>query len=48
MNMWLHGNPDAVIVQGNTLANPLFKDDTTGLLKTFDYAVANPPFSSKN
>jgi type I restriction enzyme M protein len=48
MNMWLHGIPDAVIVQGNTLANPLFKDDTTGLLKTFDYAVANPPFSSKN
>ncbi len=48
MNMWLHGNPDSVIVQGNTLANPLFKDDTTGLLKTFDYAVANPPFSNKN
>lgn len=48
MNMWLHGNPDSEIVQGNTLANPLFKDDTTGLLKTFDYAVANPPFSNKN
>lgn len=48
MNMWLHGNPDSVIVQGNTLANPLFKDDTTGLLKTFDYSVANPPFSNKN
>ncbi len=48
MNMWLHGNPDSVIEQGNTLANPLFKDDTTGLLKTFDYAVANPPFSNKN
>ncbi|MEA1897722.1 MAG: N-6 DNA methylase [Bacteroidota bacterium] len=48
MNMWLHGNVDSVIVQGNTLANPLFKDDTTGLLKTFDYAVANPPFSNKN
>ena len=48
MNMWLHGNPDSVILQGNTLANPLFKDDITGLLKTFDYAVANPPFSNKN
>ncbi len=48
MNMWLHGNPASEIVQGNTLANPLFKDDTTGLLKTFDYAVANPPFSNKN
>ncbi len=48
MNMWLHGSPDSVIVQGNTLADPLFKDDTTGLLKTFEYAVANPPFSNKN
>ncbi len=48
MNMWLHGNPDSVIEQGNTLANPLFKDETTGMLKTFDYAVANPPFSNKN
>ncbi|PHN04374.1 type I restriction-modification system subunit M [Flavilitoribacter nigricans] len=48
MNMWLHGNPASEIVQGNTLANPLFKDDTTGFLKTFDYAVANPPFSNKN
>ena len=48
MNMWLHGNPDSEIVQGNTLANPLFTDETTGLLKTFDYAVANPPFSYKN
>jgi type I restriction enzyme M protein len=48
MNMWLHGNADSIIVQGNTLADPLFKNDTTGLLKTFDYAVANPPFSNKN
>ncbi|HED37628.1 MAG TPA: type I restriction endonuclease subunit M, partial [Ignavibacteria bacterium] len=48
MNMWLHGSPDSEIVQGNTLADPLFKDDTTGLLKTFEYAVANPPFSNKN
>jgi len=48
MNMWLHGNPDSVVFQGNTLADPLFKDDTTGLLKIFDYAVANPPFSNKN
>jgi len=48
MNMWLHGNADSVIVQGNTLADPWFKDDTTGLLQTFDYAVANPPFSNKN
>lgn len=48
MNMWLHGNPSAEIVQGNTLAEPLFLDDRTGHLKTFDYAVANPPFSYKS
>jgi len=48
MNMWLHGNPDAEIVQGNTLASPQFTDETTGELKSFDYAVANPPFSYKS
>lgn len=48
MNMWLHGNPDADIKQGNTLAAPLFTDEITGELKTFDYAVANPPFSYKS
>lgn len=47
MNMWLHGNPDSDIRQGNTLASPQFNDDTTGELKQFDYAVANPPFSYK-
>lgn len=46
MNMIMHGMADAVIVQGNTLSNPKFhKDDG---LKTFDFAVANPPFSKKN
>jgi type I restriction enzyme M protein len=43
MNMILHNNPIAQILQGNTLANPRFKDGDT--LKTFDYVVANPPFS---
>jgi type I restriction enzyme M protein len=47
MNMWLHGNPASEILQGNTLSSPEFTDKTTGLLKTFDYAVANPPFSFK-
>jgi type I restriction enzyme M protein len=47
MNMILHNNPTAVIRQGNTLSNPLFKDDL-GRLKTFDYVVANPPFSFKS
>ncbi len=46
MNMILHDNPTALIRQGNTLANPLFTSDN-GQLKTFDYVVANPPFSDK-
>jgi type I restriction enzyme M protein len=45
MNMILHNNPTAVILQGNTLANPRFMDGDA--LKTFDYVVANPPFSDK-
>ena len=45
MNMILHNNPTALIEQGNTLADPKFKDGDT--LKTFDYVVANPPFSDK-
>ena len=45
MNMILHDNPTALIVQGNTLADPKFKEG--GTLKTFDYVVANPPFSDK-
>ncbi|KAA0224680.1 type I restriction-modification system subunit M [candidate division KSB1 bacterium] len=45
MNMILHNNPTALIVQGNTLTDPKFKDGDT--LKTFDYVVANPPFSDK-
>ena len=47
MNMWLHGNPDAEIVQGNTLSSPEFTADITGKIKQLDYAVANPPFSHK-
>src|SRR3989454_3805095 len=45
MNMILHNNPTALVVQGNTLTDPKFKDGDT--LKTFDYVVANPPFSDK-
>ena len=45
MNMILHNYPTALIVQGNTLTDPKFKDGDT--LKTFDYVVANPPFSDK-
>jgi type I restriction enzyme M protein len=45
MNMILHDQPEAVILQGNTLADPKFTE--AGTLKTFDYVVANPPFSDK-
>ena len=46
MNMILHNNPTAETKQGNTLANPLFFNES-GAIKTFDYVVANPPFSDK-
>lgn len=46
MNMILHGNEVADIRKGDTITNPQF---TTGdKLKTFDFAVANPPFSVKS
>ena len=46
LNMWLHGKPTASIKKGqSTLSNPLFTDKSA--LKTFDYVVANPPFSYK-
>jgi N-6 DNA Methylase/Type I restriction modification DNA specificity domain len=45
MNMILHNNPTALVVRGNTLADPKFKDGDS--LKTFDFVVANPPFSDK-
>lgn len=45
MNMILHNFPSANIVQGNTLSNPKFKDGEN--LRTYDYVVANPPFSDK-
>ena len=47
MNMILHNNETAEINTGNTLSDPSFFDENGGL-KTFDFAVANPPFSSKN
>jgi type I restriction enzyme M protein len=46
MNMILHDNPAAVIWQDNTLSKPYFKNPD-GKLKTFDFCVANPPFSTK-
>ena len=46
MNMILHDCPTAEIWQDNTLSTPHFKNPD-GSLKTFDFAVANPPFSTK-
>lgn len=45
MNTILHDFPTANIVTGNTLAAPKFKDGEG--LRTYDYVVANPPFSDK-
>jgi len=47
MNMILHWNPTAEIHKDNTLSKPFYKDNY-GVLKTFDYIVANPPFSTKS
>lgn len=45
MNMILHNCPSAEIKRENTLSAPEFKQGNA--LKTFDFAVANPPFSTK-
>ncbi|MFF9807686.1 type I restriction-modification system subunit M [Streptomyces coeruleorubidus] len=45
MNMILHGNETHKIDQGNTLSDPKFRQGDK--LDTFDYLVANPPFSVK-
>lgn len=45
MNMVIHQNADAELWRGNTITQPHFKAGNG--LKTFDYVVANPPFSDK-
>ena len=45
MNMFLHGNATAQIKSGNTLTNPQFLENRK--IRTFDFCVANPPFSVK-
>ncbi|HIF9169548.1 TPA: type I restriction-modification system subunit M [Photobacterium damselae] len=47
MNMILHDNATAKVFKGNTLSEPEWKDGPNQL-KTFDFCVANPPFSNKN
>lgn len=46
MNMILHDNEIAVIERGDTITNPRFLNGSQ--LRTFDFAVANPPFSVKS
>jgi len=48
MNMLIHNAVGAEIKNNNTLSSPDFLDPKTGGLKTFDYIVANPPFSFKS
>jgi len=45
MNMVLHGTPSANIWLGNSLASPHWVEGNRP--KTFDFGVANPPFSNK-
>lgn len=46
LNLILNGMVDSLqnVVQGNTLTEPGFAEDTGGL-KKFDYIVSNPPFT---
>jgi type I restriction enzyme M protein len=46
MNMILHGNEIADIRKGDTLTNPQLTQGDQ--LKTFDFVVMNPPFSTKS
>ena len=43
MNMFIHNIDDAIIYQGDTIANPQNIED--GKLKQFQCIGANPPFS---
>ncbi len=46
MNMIMHGREDAEIAQGDVIAEPEFMVSDTEI-QTFDFVVANPPFSAK-
>jgi type I restriction enzyme M protein len=46
MNMILHGNEIAEIRKGDTITSPQLLNGAQ--LRTFDFAVANPPFSVKS
>jgi len=49
MNMILHGENTADIKQGDTINNPQHKSkEDVNALVTYDFVVANPPFSTKS
>ena len=49
MNLVLHNKATGEIYAGNTFSDPHYKDDKdVSVLRRFDFAVANPPFSLKN
>lgn len=49
MNMIMHSKETAEIWQDNTLSTPYFKDENdSSKLRRFNFAVANPPFSTKS
>ncbi len=49
MNMIMHSKETAEIWQDNTLSTPYFKDENdSSQLRRFNFAVANPPFSTKS
>ena len=49
MNLVLHNKATGEIYAGNTFSDPHYRDDKdNSILRRFDFAVANPPFSLKN
>jgi type I restriction enzyme M protein len=49
MNMILHGVDTADIRQGDIIGNPRFlSENDSNALETFDFVIANPPFSTKS
>ena len=49
MNLVLHNKATGEIYAGNTFSDPHYVDtNDNSILKRFDFAVANPPFSLKN
>lgn len=49
MNFIIHGHETGEVIGGySTLSNPKWYNDNGDEIKSFDYIVANPPFSLKN